>query len=54
MIDILYHLGLICLMVIVPLFFLLVMCVVYLRTFPHSKLSSLIRRHIITDKDLEP
>ena len=30
------------------------LCILILKSFPHSKLSGWIRRHIITDEDLEP
>lgn len=50
MFDPLYYLG----VLVVIVMAITVTCISILKYFPTSKLSGWIRRHIITDDDLEP
>ena len=50
MFDPLYYLG----VLVVIVMTITVMCIAVLKYFPTSKLSGWIRKHIITDDDLEP
>ena len=51
--DILYYLGLIVAIFLVPLFLGLIFSIVMVSKFPNSKVSLWLKKHIITDEDLE-
>jgi len=54
MFDPLYGLGVMVVIMVVIFVMIIIICMSILKTFPTSKLSGWIRRHLITDKDLEP
>jgi len=51
--DILYYLGLIVSIFLVPLFLGLIFSIVMVSKFPNSKVSLWLKKHIVTDEDLE-
>ena len=52
--DILYYLGLIVSIFLVPLFIGMIFSIVMVFKFPNSKVSLWLKKHIVTDEDLEP
>ena len=52
--DVLYYLGVLVVILGLVLVVSTIVSTILLKTFPQSKLSGWIRRHIITDEDLEP
>lgn len=51
--DILYYLGLIVVICLVPIFSFIIISIILVKRFPNLKVSSWIKKHIITDQDLE-
>ena len=54
MIDILYYLGIVVSIIFVPLFIGMIFSIVMVSKFPNSKVSLWLKKHIVTDEDLEP
>ena len=54
MIDILYYLGIVVSIFLVPLFIGMIFSIVMVSKFPNSKVSLWLKKHIVTDEDLEP
>ena len=54
MFDPLYYLGVMVVIMMLTFVVVIITCMSILKRFPHSKLSGFIRRHILTDIDLEP
>jgi len=54
MIDILYYLGIVVSIFFVPLFIGMIFSIVMVSKFPNSKVSLWLKKHIVTDEDLEP
>ena len=52
--DLLYYIGVLVVILGLTLLCLTLLSIIILKTYPTSNLSGWIRRHIITDKDLEP
>ena len=54
MIDILYYLGIVVSIFLVPLFIGMIFSIVMVSKFPTMKVSLWLKKHIVTDEDLEP